>query len=61
MFLFNVICANLAMIYSTIDVTAYGLPGVWEAGKKNYLFSGGWGALVIILGELGSKLIVLVI
>ena len=29
------------------------------AGEKGYLFSGSWGALVIILGELESKLIVL--
>ena len=31
----------------------------WGAGEKGYLFSGSWEALVIILGELGSKLIVL--
>ena len=29
--------------------------GFWGAGKNGYLFSGSWGALVIILGELGSK------
>ena len=29
-----------------------------EAGEKCYLFSESWGALVIIIGELESKLIV---
>ena len=29
------------------------------AGEKDYLFSGSWGAQAIILGEPGSKLIVL--
>ena len=33
--------------------------GFWGSGENGYLFSGGWGALVIILGELGSKLIIL--
>ena len=28
-------------------------------GENGYLFSGSWGALVIILAELGSKLIIL--
>ena len=33
-----------------------GLPqGFWGSGEKGYLFSGSWGALLIILGELGSK------
>ena len=37
-----------------------GLPqGFWGSGEKGYLFSGGWGALLIILGELGSKHILL--
>ena len=30
--------------------------GFWGSGEKGYLFSGSWGALLIILGELGSKL-----
>ena len=34
-------------------------PGVCGAGEKGYLFSGSWGVLVIILGELGSKHILL--
>ena len=29
------------------------------SGENGYLFSGSWGALVIILGELGNKLKVL--
>ena len=33
--------------------------GFWGSGENGYLFSGSWGALVIILGELGSKLIIL--
>ena len=40
------------------DIT--GAPqGFWGSGENGYLFSGNWGALVIILGELGSKLIIL--
>ena len=33
----------------------YGFGG---SGENGYLFSGSWGALVVILGELGSKFIV---
>ena len=33
--------------------------GFWGSGENGYLFSGIWGALVIILRDLGSKLIVL--
>ena len=33
--------------------------GFGELGKKGYLFSGSWRALVFILGEPGSQLIVL--
>ena len=32
--------------------------GFWGSGENGYLFSGSWGALVIIFRELGSKLIV---
>ena len=40
-------------------VSIYGVPrGFWGSGENGYLFSGSWGALVIILGELGSKLII---
>ena len=33
--------------------------GFWGSGENGYLFSGSWGALVIISGDLGSKLIFL--
>ena len=33
--------------------------GFWGSGENGYLFSGSWGALVIIFRDLGSKLIVL--
>ena len=36
-----------------------GPQGFWGSGENGYLFSGSWGALVIILGELGSKLMIL--
>ena len=29
----------------------------WGSGENGYLFLGSWGALVIVLGELGRKLI----
>ena len=37
----------------------WGPQGFWGSGENGYLFSGSWGALVIILGELGGKLIIL--
>ena len=38
----------------------FGAPRVFgDLGRMFFLFSGSWGALVIILGELGSKLIIL--
>ena len=37
----------------------YGPQGFWRSGEKGYLFSGSWGALVIIFRKLGSKLMVL--
>ena len=36
-----------------------GPQGFLGSGENGYLFSGSWGGLVIILGELGSKLIIL--
>ena len=36
-----------------------GPPGVLGSGENGYSFSGSWGALVIILGEVGSKFIIL--
>ena len=35
----------------------WGPQGFWGAVEKGYLFSGSLGALLIILGELGSKLL----
>ena len=37
----------------------YGPQGFLGSGEKGYLFSGSWGALVIIFRELVSKLMVL--
>ena len=36
-----------------------GPQGFWGSGENGYLFSGSWGVLLIILGVLGSKLIIL--
>ena len=36
----------------------WGPQGFWGSGENGFLFSGSWGALVIILGELGSNLII---
>ena len=50
------------IVYSAYGViwNTFGAPqGFWGSGENGYLFSGSWGALVIILGELGSKLIIL--
>ena len=43
-----------------ISICVIGAPqGFWGSGENGYLFSGSWGALVIISGDLGSKLIFL--
>ena len=42
--------------FSTLYIAPRGFGG---SGEKGYLFSGSWGALLIILGELGSKHILL--
>ena len=47
---------------SALAITAskMGAPqGFWGSGENGYIFSGSWGALVIISGDLGSKLIFL--
>ena len=47
-------------IYGELAVNELrGSEGFWGSGEKGYLFSGSWGALLIILGELGSKHILL--
>ena len=45
--------------YGLFKLMLMGAPGVWGSWEKGYLLSGSWGALVIILGEKGSKLVVL--
>ena len=40
-------------------VLSMGPQGFWGSWENGHLFSGSWGALVIIYGELGSKLIIL--
>ena len=45
---------------SSVYASKIGGPqGFWGSGENGYLFSESWGELVIILGELGRKLIVL--
>ena len=39
-------------------VQNWGPQGFWGSGENGYLFSGSWGALVIILRDLGSNPIV---
>ena len=41
------------------NMATVGPQGFWGSGENGYSFSGSWGALIIILGELGSKLIIL--
>ena len=51
--------AEYLIIVAPIKKHMWGPQGFGGSGEKGYLFSGTWGALVIILGELGSKLLVL--
>ena len=47
---------RMIQIRTFIKALKVGPPqGFWGSGEKGYLFSGSWGALLIILGELGSK------
>ena len=50
---------RLSNCMQCLDAYTIGPQGFWGSGENGYLFSVSWGALVIILGELGSKLIVL--
>ena len=43
----------------TLTEVPMGPQGFSGSGENGYLFSGSWGALVNILGELGSNLIIL--
>ena len=44
---------------TTVHRVIQGTEGFCGSREKGYLFSGSWGALIIIFGDLGSKLIVL--
>ena len=44
-----------------LSKSTYGHQGLGGSEEMGYLFSGRWGVMVIILGELGSKLIVLIV
>ena len=51
---------KLSVVVFIRFINVYGGPQVfWVSGENGYLFSGSWGALVIIFRDLGSKLIVL--
>ena len=59
----NIYCVNSLYAFivfkiSRVKVGNIGPQGAWVSGENNYLFSWSWGALIITLGELGSKLIV---
>ena len=49
---------SIACGLSSIKIHYWGPKG-FGSGENGYLFSGSWGALVIIFRELGSKLVVL--
>ena len=66
----NYVMVNLGLLFKNIFygsqashpqnyIPKRGPQGLWGSGENGYLFSGSWGALVIILGEVGSKLIIL--
>ena len=50
---------HLRFIHSVKSVSDMGPQGFWGSGENGYLFSGSWGALVIIFSNLRSKFIVL--
>ena len=49
---------HLWFIHIVKSVSDLGPQGFWGSGENGYLFSGSWGALVIIFRDLGSKFIV---
>ena len=55
------VCINSKEHENVMSFCRYiiGPHGFWGSGENGYLFSGSWEALVIIFGNLGSKLIVL--
>ena len=50
---------HLRFIHLVKSVSDLGPQGFRGSGENGFLFSGSWGALVIIFRDLGSKLIVL--
>ena len=50
---------HLQFIHLVKSVSDRSPQGFWGSGENGYLFSGSWGALVIIFRDLGSKFIVL--
>ena len=50
----NSVSLNI-QIFKSQGLKLLGPQGFWGSGEKGYLFSGSWGALLIILGEQGSK------
>ena len=47
------------LLFAVMPGLVHGPQGFGRSGENDYLFSGGWRALVIIFRDLGSKLIVL--
>ena len=50
---------HLRFIHVVKSVSDMGPQGFWGSGENGFLFSGSWGALVIIFRHLGNKSIVL--
>ena len=47
------------IVFRCLEIIIGAPGGFGDLGRRAYLFSGSWGALLIILGELGSKHILL--
>ena len=58
-YFFKIINYHFNSEYLTFKLVVGPPQGFWGSGEKGYLFSGSWGALLIILGELGSRQILL--
>ena len=55
----NKMMIHLRFIHLVKSVSDLGPQGFWGSRENGYLFSGSWGALVIIFRDLGSRFIVL--
>ena len=55
----NELMIHLRFIHLVKSVSDLSPQGFLKPGENGYLFSGSWGALVIIFRDLGSKFIVL--